>query len=139
MKVVRLTGILIVLTVMFSCKAWGWIGFCGRTGGEHAPEVRYMQPRDEAVVDLSGKEGVIFSWKPTPIPSSGRECYKITIYKEFSYEVVFKRTLGRDVTSIMVPQDLFERGETYTWKVKQRAARKGAWSWNSRWSFKVEK
>jgi len=105
----------------------------------NTPKVRYIEPKSEAVVDLTGKESLVFKWKSTPIPAGGRMAYKFNVYEEYGYEVVVDEKLYPKVFSIEVPVDKFENGMTYTWQVKQRDARSRVWSMDSRWSFTIKK
>ncbi|MFH1593178.1 MAG: hypothetical protein ABID09_00600 [Candidatus Omnitrophota bacterium] len=106
---------------------------------ERTPKVPLLEPLNDAVVDLSGKESLLFRWKPSPRPGGGRIAYKFDLYKEFGYEAVFGEELEHDVYSIEVPVDKFENGALYSWQVKQRDARTRFWSMDHRWSFKVKK
>ena len=105
----------------------------------NTPKVRYIEPKSEAVVDLTGKESLVFKWKSNPVPGGGRMAYKFNVYKEYGYDVVVNEKLDARVFSIEVPADKFENGMTYTWQVKQRDAHSRIWSMDSRWSFIVKK
>jgi len=115
--------------------AWAWMG--GR--GDYTPEVRYISPKDEFVVDLKGEKSLTFEWQPTPIPGGNRLAYKFELFKEFGYERIVKEVLSPRVFSFEVPADVFEPGATYTWQVKQRDEWTRFWSRNHRWSFTVKK
>jgi len=118
---------------------------CGRVGGgiyigggAGVPEVSYITPKADSEVDLTGKEDLVFRWKPTPIPSGDRQYYKFTLFKGFGYDLIFSKKLGPQIFLIKIPSEMFEDGETYTWQVKQRGWG-GDWSRNLRWSFRVRK
>jgi len=103
------------------------------------PEVRYLSPKDENVVDLTGKESLLFSWKPVPIPGGGRLCYKFELFKGYGYDRIVNETLSHDNVAMVVPADMFENGSIYTWQVTQRDEMTRNWSRASRWVFKVKK
>lgn len=133
--------IFIFLTLFIALTATGL--FAARGGGTFAraqvPEVAYMEPDNDSVVDLSGKSILTFTWKSVPIPSGGRAAYKINIYNGFGYDVAFSETLDPKVFSTEVPADKFEDGKIYSWHVKQRDDRSMSWSRYDTWSFKVIK
>ena len=109
----------------------------GRRGD--TPQPRCIGPKNEAIVDLTGKESLLFSWKSNPVPSGGRMAYKFDLYKDYGYEVVESEQLDAKVFSIEVPADKFENGALYTWQVKQRDYHTRIWSRDYRWSFTVKK
>ncbi|MDD5440564.1 MAG: hypothetical protein PHS37_10310 [Candidatus Omnitrophica bacterium] len=117
--------------------AYARMGFNGAQ--VFVPEVEYETPKRQEIVDLSGQTVLAFRWRPTPIPSGGRKCYKFTLYSAFSYDVIQKETLDPKTTSVEVPAGIFENGKTYTWEVKQRDDRTGNWDHPRRWSFTVKK
>lgn len=110
-----------------------------KQGRDSIPTVRYIEPKDEAIVDLRGKREVIFSWKANPIPGGGRKAYKFSLYKGTGYDTVVSEQLDPKTYSIEVPTDMFEDGEIYTWQVKQRDARLQIWSMDHRWRFRIKK
>jgi hypothetical protein len=101
------------------------------------PRVAYLEPANDAVIDLAGKKTLTFSWKQQPIPSGGRMGFRFRLYKGFDYELIVKEELSGDVLSIDVPADKFEDGATYSWHVEQRDSANMLWSLHDRWSFKV--
>ena len=106
---------------------------------QSAPDVVYTYPKSEAIVDLTGKESIEFTWKKMPIPSGGRSAYKFNLYKGFGYEELVDEKLEDKIYSIKVPAKIFEKGATYTWQVKQRSMRSRVWGKDNRWSFTVKK
>jgi len=104
-----------------------------------APRVEYLKPDNDSVVDLTGRDKLVFSWREVPIPAGGREAYRFTLFKGFTYKVVVSRDIDGRTFSVEVPAEKFEDGETYTWRVKQRDARTLVWSLYDTWSFKVIK
>jgi hypothetical protein len=106
---------------------------------QSSPNVRYTYPRNEAVVDLTGKEELEFTWKKVPIPDGGRSAYKFNLYKGFGYEELANEKLDEKVYSIKIPANIFKNGGTYTWQVKQRSMRSRVWGKDNRWSFTVKK
>lgn len=106
---------------------------------QNAPDVVYTYPKSEAIVDLTGKESIEFTWKKMPIPSGGRIAYKFNLYKGFGYEELVDEKLEDKIYSIKVPAKIFEKGATYTWQVKQRSMRSRVWGKDNRWSFTVKK
>lgn len=105
---------------------------------ETVPKVRYLEPRSEAVIDLTGKDSIMFKWNAAT-PSGGRVGYRFTIYKGFGYERAYHEEPEIKANSIEVPADIFEDGQLYTWQVKQRAGNNKVWSMDQRWSFTVKK
>ncbi len=103
------------------------------------PMVRYVKPKDEAVVDLSNREELVFKWKRMPRPAGGREAYKIEIFRGFGYERIIVKTLDEDVDTLSVPREIFENGTLYTWQVRQRDRKTGIWSRDNRWNFTVKR
>lgn len=110
----------------------------GYIGISRVPEVRYIAPKDESEISLKYKKNVIFSWKPTPIPSGGRVNYKFELYKGFGYERIFERKLSSRTFCLEVVTEKFEKG-VYSWFVKQRDRTSRRWSVPERWSFTVTK
>jgi hypothetical protein len=103
------------------------------------PQPSYISPKNQSVVDLTGKDALTFKWDMVPIPGGGRDSYKFTLYKEFGNDVILSKTLAPDVYSIDVPADMFEDGGQYTWQVRQRDDNTMNWSLPERWSFRVVK
>ena len=104
------------------------------------PNVPFLSPDDEITIDLTGKPGITFSWKNSPVPGGGRQAYRFKLIKGFKYDFIVSEELGQDVYSIDVPTDKFEDGVTYSWYVEQRDASKNIWSRHDTvWSFKVIK
>jgi len=121
------------LALILTQSAWA----VGRRN--NTPLVRYLEPRNDSVVDLKGKDKMIFSWKKTPIPGGGRAKYKFELYDGFGYDRIVSENLKHDVYNMEIPADKFEDGKLYTWQVKQRDATTRIWSRDDRWSFKVKK
>lgn len=103
------------------------------------PRVAYLEPKDDSVVDLTGKTTLTFRWNSVPMPAGGREAFRFKVYKGFSYDVVVSEDIDQRTFSVDVPADKFIDGETYTWCVKQRDARSMIWGRYDTWSFKVLK
>lgn len=104
------------------------------------PNVPFLSPDDEAVIDLTGKQGITFKWKNAPLPGGGRDAYRFKLIKGFKYDFIVSEELKQDVFSIDVPADKFEDSATYSWYVEQRDASLRIWSRHDTvWSFKVIK
>lgn len=104
------------------------------------PNVPFLSPEDETVIDLAGKPGITFKWKNTPVPGGGREAYRFKLIKGFKYDFIVSEELSPGTYSIDVPSDKFEDGVTYSWYVEQRDASLNIWSRHDTvWSFKVIK
>jgi len=103
------------------------------------PKVRYRYPKDEAELDLSEEENLIFTWKSSPSPAGGRSRYKFEIYKGFTYDIILKEYLKPTASKLEVPVETFKVGQLYTWQVKQRGEKSRDWSADCRWTFKVIK
>ncbi len=103
------------------------------------PHVAYIAPDNDAVIDLTGKDSLLFQWKGQPKPGGGREAFRFVLYKGFSYETLVSQVLKPDVFSIETPADKFEDGATYSWHVQQRDASNMVWGLFDSWSFRVSK
>lgn len=111
----------------------------GANARRETPRVVYMEPYSDSAIDLTGKDKITFKWQPLPIPSNGRDSYRITVFKEPGYEVVFDQKVDPRAFSIDVSADKFEAGATYRWRVKQRDDTTMIWSDYDIWYFKVIK
>ena len=109
------------------------------TDRQDSPNVRYIYPKNEAIIDLTGKKSITFSWKSMPIPAGGRRAYRFKIFDGFGYEMVVNETLDFQVYSIEIPADTFKNDALYTWQVKQRSKKSGVWGKDNRWSFRIKK
>lgn len=112
----------------------------GFAGGRRSdvPNVPFLAPGDETFIDLTGKEGVTFKWKNSPVPGGGRSAYRFKLIKGFKYDFVISEELPGDVFSIDVGTDKFENGVTYSWYVEQKDSSSNVWSRHDTvWSFKV--
>ncbi|MBU4375859.1 MAG: hypothetical protein KKD29_00080 [Candidatus Omnitrophica bacterium] len=106
------------------------------------PDVKYISPRNDHEVNLTGKDSLTFEWHSLPKPGGGREAYRFELFKgsEDNYNRIYSVELKRDVRTIDIPADMFEDGAMYSWLVKQRDARTSAWSRaGDRWRFTVIK
>ena len=108
-------------------------------GAAVTPSVKYLTPADQSTVDLTGKESMVFTWNPVPVPAGGVQNYRFRLYKGFDYGSIFANDLEPRTWSIEVPSNIFEDGQTYTWRVQQRDAQTMNWSRYDTWSFKVIK
>ncbi len=113
-----------------------------RTSGSsvHTPSPRLIAPTSE-VVDIRGKDGILFKWSSHEIPSGGRRKYRFQLYEGYDmYEknLIFKKEFPPDIFEIFIEKDKFKDGEAYTWSVCQRGYFAN-WSWRSFYSFKVVK
>ncbi|MFH1790474.1 MAG: hypothetical protein ABH885_00615 [Candidatus Omnitrophota bacterium] len=127
-----------LVTVIVLCLSQTAFPIMGaREADSYVPEVSYIAPESESIVDISGVKHIEFSWKPTPIPALGRQAYRFTLYKGYGYDVVCKKELDEEARAVSVPAALFEKGGTYTWSVKQRSRGIAGWSDGRRWSFTV--
>lgn len=132
-----------VLTLIIACIVFAVLGttVLVRAGErETVPAVAYLAPEDETTIDLTGKTGITFKWKNSPVPGGGRDSYRFKLIKGFNYDFIVSERLGQDVFSIDVPAEKFEDGVTYSWYVEQRDASSNVWGLhNTVWSFKVIK
>jgi len=103
------------------------------------PRLAYLEPGNQTVVDLTGKDSLTFSWKGQPVPSGGRNSFRFRLYKGFGYEVVASEQVDPRTFLINIPSDKMEDGMTYSWHVQQRDDRSMIWSLFDTWSFKVVK
>jgi len=132
---VKKTLFLILISVSATASAGAWI----HGASDYTPEVRYVFPKDESIIELKGKGGITFRWQLAPIPGGNRACYKFELFKDHGYERIVVETLSPRVFSIEIPADKFINGATYTWRVRQRDEWTRFWSRGERWSFKVKK
>jgi hypothetical protein len=124
----------IVLTIS------GVYAFAGGSERDKVPSVPQLSPDDEIAIDLTGKPGITFKWKSSPIPGGGRAAYRFKLIKGFKYDFIVSEELAQGVFSIDVPAGKFEDGATYSWYVEQRDASLNVWSRHDTvWSFKVIK
>jgi len=128
-KTLSLCFVFLILTTI--ARAWSPV--------RYTPEVRYISPKDEEVVGLEGKENLSFRWKPTPRPGGGRQSYRFELFKGYGYERLVNETLDPEIVIVDVPAEIFEKGATYTWQVRQRDSDTMIWSYEKRWSFRIEK
>jgi len=130
--------LLSALLLFAPCLAEGiGVGMEGDSGS--VPKVIYIRPADGSVLDLTGKDVIVFEWQKVPIPGGNREVYKLVLLKGYGYEVVFSQTIDPRTFSAQVPVDKFEAGTNYRWHVKQRDAKTLVWSQYDNWYFKVAK
>jgi hypothetical protein len=128
--------LLLVVFILAPCLAFGTGGGMEGDSGS-VPKVIYTKPADGSVLDLAGKEKVIFEWQMVPIPSGNREAYKFVLLKGDGYEEVSSQTIDARVFQAEVPADKFEPGARYRWHVKQRDAKTLVWSQYDDWYFEV--
>ncbi|MBN1353594.1 MAG: hypothetical protein JW994_02850 [Candidatus Omnitrophica bacterium] len=129
----RLTLIMLIAALLNAAA------FAGTDRRNQTPKVRYIKPANDSVVDLTGRESLVFTWKPTPKPGGGRTAYRFELFKDFGYEVVEDVTLEHDIYAAEVDADKLINGAAYSWQVKQRDRKTHVWSMDNRWGFKVKK
>ncbi|MFA5256067.1 MAG: hypothetical protein WC419_05180 [Candidatus Omnitrophota bacterium] len=130
---------MVLLSALFlfvPCPAEGIGGGMEGDSGS-VPKVIYITPADGSVLDLKGKDKVVFEWQMVPIPSGNRETYKFVLFKGDGYEEVSSQIIDPRVFSAEVPADKFEPGVRYRWYVKQRDAKTLVWSQHDNWYFEV--
>ena len=130
--------LLSALLLLVPCLALGIGGGMEGDSGS-VPKVIYAKPADGSVLDLTGKDKVVFEWQMVPIPSGNREIYKFVLFKGNGYEEVSSQTIDPRIFRTEVPADKFEPGASYRWYVKQRDAKTLVWSQYDSWYFKVIK
>ena len=131
-------GLLLALFLLVPCLAGGTGGGMEGDSGS-VPKVIYTKPADGSVLDLTGKEKVLFEWQMVPIPSGNRETYKFVLFKGDGYVEVSSQTIDPRMFSAEVPVDKFKPGASYRWYVKQRDAKTLVWSQHDSWYFEVAK
>jgi hypothetical protein len=130
----------VIIMVLFAFAVFGAHVYAGDSERDRVPKVEYLSPDDETTIDLTGKAGITFKWKSTPIPGGGRDAYRFKLIKGFKYDFIVSEELGQGVFSIDVPADKFEDGTIYSWYVEQRDASLMVWDRHEIvWSFKVVK
>lgn len=130
--------LIFAVTLFLPCLAEGRGGGMEGDSGS-VPKVIYAKPADGSMLDLTGKDNVIFEWNMVPIPSGNRETYKFVLFKGDGYEEVASQIVDPRTFSIKIPADKFEPGVRYRWYVKQRDARTLVWSQHDNWYFGVIK
>lgn len=136
--IIRKIAVIIVMLLAF--VVFGTRVYAGEDRRNMVPSVEYLSPDDESTIDLTGKPGITFRWKGTPIPGGGRNAYRFKLIKGFKYDFIVSEELGQGVFSIDVPADKLENGITYSWYVEQRDASLMIWGRHDVvWSFKVIK
>jgi len=112
---------------------------CGLASKYFVPKVAYLSPKSEGEITIKAGESIMFSWKTSPRPGSGRDSFRFVLRKGFEGENIVAETLPPTVYSYTVLGDKFENGSTYSWFVKQRDMRTQSWSLADTWVFKVYK
>ena len=133
-KMILLSALLILLSSLAEGIGGGMEGDSGSV-----PKVIYTKPPDGSVLDLTGKDNVVFEWQMVPIPSGNREAYKFVLFKGDGYEEVSSQAIDPRTFRAEVPADKFEPGVSYRWYVKQRDAKTLVWSQYDSWYFEVVK
>lgn len=129
------SGLILILTIGCFCAT-----SYAASRRSDVPNVPFLFPDDETIIDLRGREGITFKWKNSPVPGGGREAYRFKLIKGFKYDFIASEQLGRDVYSVDIPADKFEDGVTYSWYVEQKDSSLNIWSRHDTvWSFKVIK
>lgn len=131
------TSSVVLSLVFFVLPVWAMQAAFGSKA--FVPRVAYIEPANDALVDLRGKKELLFRWQEVPIPAGGREEYRFLLNKEPGYNTVFKATVDSREFSITVPANKFEDGARYSWYVKQRDGRTMAWSRYDIWYFTVKR
>ena len=132
----------IILSVLIFLMVLAVLGTTSFAAGRRSdvPNVPFLSPDDETIIDLAGKTGITFKWKNAPVPGGGREAYRFKLIRGFKYDFIVSEELGRDVFSIDVSADKFEDNVTYSWYVEQQDASLNIWSRHDTvWSFKIIK
>jgi len=128
-----------ILILMMICIMLASLSFAASRRSD-VPNIQFLSPNDEITIDLTGKPGITFKWKNSPLPGGGRSAFRFKLIKGFKYDFIVSENLARGVFLIDVPADKFEDGVTYSWYVEQRDSSLGVWSRHDTvWSFKVIK
>jgi len=135
---IALAVILCALCVSIAAECDAGFGH-GFGGGFITPRVAYIQPKNQSIVDLAGKDSIRFAWNKVPMPAGGVECYRFKLYKGYEYNILITKKLDRGIFEIDIPASVFENGGVYTWKVQQRDSNSMNWSPYDKWSFTVVK
>ena len=133
-----------ILTVILSGLGVIMVMECNAGFGRNAagyfmtPKVAYIEPKDQAVVDITAKDSLKFAWRNVPMPAGGVEAYRFKVYMGVN-QVIFAKNLCEGVFQVEVPASIFDDGKVYTWRVQQRDARSMNWSEYDTWSFRIVK
>ncbi|MDD5681130.1 MAG: hypothetical protein PHI59_07805, partial [Candidatus Omnitrophica bacterium] len=84
--------LLLTPLLLMPCLANGIGGGMEGDSGS-VPKVIYIKPADGSILDLTGKDKVVFEWQMVPIPSGNRENYKFVLLKRVGYEEVSSQTI----------------------------------------------
>ena len=124
--VMSVRKVLLVLLLLLSttCPGRSQAFVQGSVGGgfmDRIPRPRLLSP-DGEVVDLSGKDEILFKWSPHEGKPIGRDYYDFRIYK--GYEMLesalfVKKKIPPREHSVAVGTDMFRSGEVYTWSLRQ--------------------
>ncbi len=122
------------LTIFILCAA----AFCHAGSSAHfgisdaVPGPRLLFPRTEEVSIPSGGD-VLFKWSPHESVSFEKSICELRIYrgcyKLLSARIYMAEYDGREY-SALIPSDLFEDGETYTWALRKDYAGRGRTLWS---------
>ena len=111
-----------------------------RFGEDEVPQPRLISPARD-VIDLSGKDELVFKWSPHERARGFRDYYDFRLYKGYDMlagSLIMKRQVDPNAYELRLPSNTFENGSTYTWSLRQvyDATRKSRRSYQS---FKVIK
>ena len=79
----------VILGVLFAACVISAVTFA-ESGRRPVPAVAYLVPDDDSVVDLTGKDFLVFKWKAQAIPTGGRSAFKFTLYIPLK-DVLFRK------------------------------------------------
>ena len=135
----KLLVICAVLCVSGTCFAWPLSRGVWFAGGD-VPEPRLISPSRD-VIDLSGKQELVFKWSPYERARGFRDYYDFRLYKGsdmLAGSLIMKKRVDPNIYELRLPSNTFENGMTYTWSLRQvyDGARKSRRSYQT---FKVIK
>lgn len=133
---IKVAAAVFIICALFAAPSTARMGIGDRAV---TPRVAYVEPKNQATIDITGKAGIVFRWNKVPIPSGGVQNYRFRVYKGFGYDVVASEEPDEGVFCTEVPAHIFDDGGVYTWKVQQRDARSMNWSQYDTWNFRVIK
>ena len=114
--------ILLVIAGIFlasECFAGSYLGF--RYMDSFVPQPRLLEPARE-MVDLSGKESLLFRWSSHEQARGFRMYYDFRLYKGYNMlesTLIFKQKVDPTQNAVALSAAMFEDGQVYTWSLRQ--------------------
>jgi hypothetical protein len=118
---IRILICLLILTLSPGLLYAFGFGAGRRLERESVPEVRLISPVTDEI-DLTGKTTLEFKWSPHEGDATQREYYDFRLYKGYDMlesTLILKKKLYNNESGMVLPAEMFETGQVYTWSMKQ--------------------